>query len=317
MSFFALPKRLRQQGILGMNSRNANYVQHYNARRFYPNADSKLKTKRIALEANIPVPELLGVISSVGHFRPAIEKLRSQESFVVKPDHGSGGEGVLVLTRDSESRLIRSSGEIVSLEQLRMHVADIVSGLYSLGGQPDVAMIEAKVEFDPVFEKITYRGVPDIRIVALLGIPALAMLRLPTKRSSGRANLHQGAIGVGIDIATGLTRGGIQATKEISNHPDTGANIQGLAIPHWDQILEIACRSCELFKLNYLGIDIVIDKNRGPLVLEVNVRPGLAVQLANQTGLQKRLTLIKRRHKDLSTPEERVAFAKKAVSRVR
>lgn len=315
--YIRLPYTLRARGVLGMNGRNASFVQRYNKREFYPRADSKLLAKEIAVHAGIPVPELYAVLPSVGHFEKAFAQLENKESFVIKPEHGSGGEGVLVLTRAEDSSLVRSSGEVVPADKLRMHIADIVSGLYSLGGQPDVAMIESKVEFDTVFESITYRGVPDVRIIVLLGVPALAMLRLPTKQSGGRANLHQGAVGVGIDIATGITRNGVLGSQPVSIHPDTGSEIAGVQIPHWDRMLEIACKSCELFKLNYLGIDLVLDRNRGPLMLEVNVRPGLAVQLANRIGLFHRLKLIEKNHKELTSVEARMRFAREKVAALR
>jgi len=38
----------------------------------------------------------------------------------------------------------------------------------------------------------------------------MAMLRLPTKESGGKANLQQGAIGLGIDMASGVTTSAVQ-----------------------------------------------------------------------------------------------------------
>ena len=54
----------------------------------------------------------------------------------------------------------------------------------------NVALIESCVNFDPVFENITFRGAPDIRIIAYKDVPAMAMLRLPTFESDGRSNLY-------------------------------------------------------------------------------------------------------------------------------
>jgi D-alanine-D-alanine ligase-like ATP-grasp enzyme len=41
--------------------------------------------------------------------------------------------------------------------------------------------------------------------------------------------------------------------------------------------------------LGYIGADIVLDRLRGPVLLELNARPGLAIQVANQCGLLHRL----------------------------
>jgi predicted ATP-grasp superfamily ATP-dependent carboligase len=47
--------------------------------------------------------------------------------------------------------------------------------------------------------------------------------------------------------------------------------------------------------LGYLGVDIVLDPRRGPLLLEANARPGLAIQHANAAGLVPRLQEIETR----------------------
>lgn len=316
MAFFNFSKRLREQGVLGMNARNAQYIQAYNRREFYPRADSKLYMKQLAQQAGIPVPDLYAVVSSLGQFRETMEQLNAYSEFVIKPEHGSGGEGVLVLSRTGDGGLVDSAERPVSYEEIRMHFANILYGLYSLGGQLDRAMVEYKVRFSPEFKDIIYRGVPDVRLVVFLGVPVLAMMRLPTKKSAGRANLHQGAVGVGINMSSGVTRGGVWGSGPVEAHPDTGTSIQDLLLPHWPKMLEIACRSFDLFELGYLGVDIVLDEELGPLVLEVNVRPGLAVQLANRIGLRNRLRHIKAHIGELTTIEDKIRFAREEVARI-
>jgi len=46
--------------------------------------------------------------------------------------------------------------------------------------------------------------------------------------------------------------------------------------------------------LGYLGVDIVLDKAYGPMLLELNARPGLAIQVANQAGLRQRLAIARK-----------------------
>ena len=60
----------------------------------------------------------------------------------------------------------------------------------------------------------------------------------------------------------------------------------------------------------YQGVDIVIDKDLGPLILELNARPGLNIQIANQTGIRTRLELINENISYLKTKEEKINFAK-------
>jgi alpha-L-glutamate ligase-like protein len=194
------------------------------------------------------------------------------------------------------------------------HLSNGLSGLFSLGGQPDHLLVEYCVQFDPIFDQVSYRGVPDVRIIVFLGYPVMAMIRLPTRMSDGKANLHQGAIGVGIDIPTGLTRRGVWGTEIIREHPDTEHSIVGLSIPHWDELLLMSSRCYELSQLGYVGVDFVLDRNLGPLILELNARPGLAIQIANGNGLGHRLARVEALAAagGLSPdPAVRVAFARR------
>jgi alpha-L-glutamate ligase-like protein len=171
-------------------------------------------------------------------------------------------------------------------------------------------MIEYCVRFDPVFERVSHEGVPDIRVIVYRGVPVMSMVRLPTRMSDGKANLHQGAVGAGVDIATGRTLAGVLGNDVINEHPDTGQPIRGLEVPQWDVILEAAARSADITGLGYLGVDMVLDRELGPLMLELNARPGLNIQLANRCGLRPRLSLVDRHLAGQGGVAERVAFAR-------
>jgi alpha-L-glutamate ligase-like protein len=308
-----LTRRLARLGIMGINLRNADFTLALNPRRYYPLVDDKLTTKRLALEAGIPVPELYGNIERESQVRFLDDLLQNHEDFVVKPAHGSGGDGILVVTGRAGHNYRTAGGLVLTREELDHHIFSILSGLYSLGGQTDNAMIEYRVQFDPVFEAISYQGVPDVRIIVFLGVPIMAMLRLPTRLSGGKANLHQGAIGVGIAMASGTTLGGVARTGIVSEHPDTGNPVSGITVPHWEAQMLIAARAYELTGLGYLGADLVLDKFKGPLLLELNARPGLGIQIANRAGLMPRVNQVRRYYQDLvevAGPEARVAFAR-------
>jgi alpha-L-glutamate ligase-like protein len=256
------------------------------------------------------VPELYGVIEIQRQVRELPRLLAKHWDFVVKPARGSQGDGIVVVTGRSRSLYRVADGSFLDEAEMCFHVSNILSGIYSLGGQPDKALIEYRVNFDPVFEPITHRGVPDVRVIVFLGVPVMAMVRLPTRRSGGKANLHQGAIGAGVDIATGTTLTAVSGSAIVAEHPDTGNPVAGVRIPRWETLLEIAARSYELTGLGYQGIDIVLDRDRGPLVLELNARPGLAIQIANRAGLKPRLEAVERDRAKLATVASRVAFAR-------
>ena len=234
-------------------------------------------------------PELLLVIR-LQHEVANIERVLSDfTQFVIKPARGSGGKGILVIVgRDGDS-LVKSSGSRLSVSDVKRHLSNIISGLYSLGGRDDVAFVEALVTSDATFEHISYEGVPDIRLIVFKGYPVMGMLRLATKQSDGKANLHQGAVGVGLDIASGRGIAAVQFNRPVDRHPDTGAPLSNIQVPHWRQLLSLAARCYEVTRLGYLGADMVLDVNRGPLLLELNARPGLTIQVANDRGLLPRL----------------------------
>lgn len=308
MSLWNTYKQLKKAGILGMNRRNADYIILYNPRHKYPLVDNKLSTKSLAQIANIAVPTLYHVIEREHQIAGLEQVLNQYTDFVVKPAHGSGGEGIVVINGRRGNRYQKVNGLLMYQDELNHHISNILSGMYSLGGQTDQAIIEYRVEFDPLFEAVSYQGVPDIRVIVLLGYPVMAMVRLPTRASQGKANLHQGAVGAGIDLKTGRTLHGVLHNQLVEYHPDTSNPIAGLEIPGWRSLLEISASCYELTGLGYLGVDLVLDKNRGPLMLELNARPGLSIQIANRAGLVPRLQFIEQNRDASLTPAQRVNF---------
>ncbi len=286
---FELSRKLSELGILGLNKRNADFILPNNPRRLYPLVDDKAKTKQLAEQAGLKVPPLYAIIRYAGDVHNLKELLADHEDFVVKPAQGSGGDGIIVIKGRSKNLYRKAGGTLMSYEELEFHILKSLSGVFSLGGQRDQVLIEYCVQFDPLFEKLAYQGVPDIRIIIYKGIPVMAMVRLPTRMSGGRANLHQGAIGTGVDMATGKTLTAVWRNDIIVEHPDTGELVSGVQIPHWQKMLEIAASTYELTGLGYQGVDLVLDRNKGPLILELNARPGLNIQIANRAGLQHRL----------------------------
>lgn len=311
-----LYRRLSQRGILSINQRNSDYVLKYNERKRYPLVDDKLQTKRLAMQAGIAVPRLYETIESEHQIKNLEQILQPYKDFVIKPAHGAGGDGILVFTDRVFGRYRQINGKLTTLQEMSYHLSSLLSGAYSLGGHSDYAIIEHRVVVDPVFKEVSYEGIPDIRIITLVGYPAMAMARLPTRLSGGKANLHQGAIGVGINLATGKTLGGVFHNDAIDFHPDTLAPIVDITVPYWDKILEIAASCYELTGLGYLGVDIVLDKEHGPLMLELNARPGLNIQIANREGGLKRYRQIEARAAEgQESVAARVAYSKQQFAR--
>jgi alpha-L-glutamate ligase-like protein len=303
-------RQLRERGVLGMNRRNADFILRRNPRSRYPAVDDKLLTKELAQKHGIPVPTLHHVISHHGEISTLRARLGDLREFVVKPARGTGGSGIILVTDRAADDLVKASGETISMDELAYQISGILSGIHSLEGREDKAIIEAMIHPHAVFAAVTYRGVPDVRVVVYRGVPVMAMVRLPTRASDGKANLHRGAIGAGIAIPSGRTLPAVRGSIIVTHHPDTGNPVSGIQVPHWEQSLLMAALASDMTGLGYLGADIVLDRERGPLLLELNARPGLAIQLANRVGLAGRLEEIERSHSEMEmTAEGRVRWA--------
>lgn len=278
--------------ILGMNARNLTYIRPNNLKKAKRLADDKIKSKIILKKAGVPVPRLIAQISSrrtLDHFDWNI----LPTSFVLKPNRGLGGEGIIVVygrKKGTTDTWIKSNGDTITINDIKTHIQHILDGEFSLSNTPDIAFFEERLKLSKEFRPYAYKGIPDIRIIIYNKVPVMAMLRLPTKESGGKANLQQGGIGVGIDMATGVTTTAVQGKSRIVEYvPNTRLLLSGIKIPHWDDMLLLAIKAQEASGLGYLGADIAVDRDNGPVFLEINARPGLSIQVANMAGLKRRL----------------------------
>ena len=302
----------KSRELLGMNARNLEYIRPLNRRRGRDIADDKLLSKRILRKNDLPVPSLIAKIRTP-------EELESFDwsslpgSFALKPNRGFGGEGIVVVYGRKKNRSdawVKANGSVITVEDLKAHIRNILDGSFSLTNTPDIAFFEERLKLLKLFKPYAYKGIPDIRVIVANRVPIMAMLRLPTKDSDGKANLQQGAIGVGIDMATGTTTTAVAGKSRIIEYvPKTRLALSGIRIPYWSEILRIAVASQEVSGLGFLGADIAIDRDRGPVLLELNARPGLSIQVANLAGLKGRLDRIK--GLKIRTPERGIALGRR------
>ncbi len=289
---FVWPNELKEAGILGINYRNLAFIQESNPRALFPRVDDKTVTKQICHQHGIPVPETYAIIRRYGDVRRFAELIGNRTEFVVKPASGAAGRGIIVIAGRDGTDYETTSGRRISQSELNYHLSMVLSGLYSLGGQVDSAIVEQRIIMHPIMHGIAVGGTPDIRVILYRHVPVMAMVRLPTVASEGRANLHQGAAAAAVDLVTGLTFGGVCNGRTVTRHPDTGEQIGALQIPGWHNLLAAAMKLADAVEMGYIGVDFVIDAKIGAVVLEANARPGLAIQVAHRMGLLPRLQLI-------------------------
>jgi alpha-L-glutamate ligase-like protein len=278
--------------FLGLNRRNHGYLFAYNPRRRYTLVDDKVATKQALIARGVPTPGLLARCDAPWEVRDLRRRLMDADGFVLKPARGSGGGGILVIVEQRPPLWTKASGQGLTWPAVVAHAVDVIGGTFSPGSLEDVLLAEELVVPEPTLARLSYRGVPDLRVLVFRGVPVLAMLRLATRRSDGRANLHLGGVGVGVALDTGRTTHGVLRGRPVDVHPDLGGSLAGTALPQWERALELAVRAADAVGLGFLGVDVVFDARRGPLVLEMNARPGLAIQLANRRGLRPLLDAI-------------------------
>lgn len=289
---------MKWSDILGMNARNHLYQSEFNTGKSKKIADSKLMTKSVLRKNKLAVPKLYRIFKDE-RLVDRYDFTRLPESFVIKPSQGLGGEGILVIDHGGEyaGEWLTVDGQKVTAADLRLHILDILSGRYSMLDLPDRAFIEERVNVHPRFEPISCQGTPDVGILVFNRVPVMAFLRLPTKESRGKANMFQGALACGVDMATGVTTKAVKYTSEVKFFPGSRRRLKGVRIPRWDEVLELAVKTAEVVGLGYCRVDVALQPKKTksgklkskPMVLEVNAQPGLKIQLANETGLRRRL----------------------------
>ncbi len=279
--------------VLGMNARNLECIYPNNHRKDYPLVDNKKITKDVLSQHGFPIVPLLAYAQCQFELPKVYHTLHQLEEFVIKPAHGFGGGGIKVIGERIGSQWLSASKKSVNFQDLAEHCDEILFGVYSIDNSPDQILIEPRIKNPERFAQVSYQGLPDIRMIVTKGQPVMAMLRLPTRQSDGRANLHVGGIGVGIDLQKGVTTHGIQKGRFITHHPDTQAKLSGIEIPHWEKLKEMSCAIQKIIPLGYMGLDWVLDDTEELYLLELNARPGIEIQNANRTGLRKILRGIK------------------------
>lgn len=278
--------RTLSREFLGLNRRNQDLLARYNPRALFQVVDHKLKTKAALRALDLPVVETLGVYRLQRDITRFTMEAQDWKEFVIKPAQGAGGEGVVIVTGRQESAFVTLDGRHLQARDLESHLSDVLGGVFSLNQRYDEAFVERRLRAHPTLARLSFQGLPDIRVIVFRGVPLMAMLRLATVASRGRANLHVGGVGVGVNLATGVTTYAVAGKRWLTMHPDTERPLGGVCIPRWKEVLAIAARCADAVSLGYLGIDLALDAERGPCVLELNARPGLSIQLANRRGLR-------------------------------
>lgn len=282
---------LSHHGVLGLNARNLLYIKPFNPRKAVAFADDKRKTKAFLAARGVPTAKIYAKIESRQQLKSFNFDALPDEC-VLKPNYGAGGEGIIILQGRRNGDFLEQGKTPMTRAQLIAHIEDILDGRFSVNGELDTAFFEKLLVADDAFAPFQPAGLPDVRIIVFNLVPVMAMLRIPTFQSRGKANVHLGGIGIGIDIAKGTTTFATQFNRLVHQLPH-GVSPSGIAIPQWEELLLIASRIQYMTNIGYIAVDLTVDHDLGPVLLEVNARAGLMVQVANLAPLRSRLERVK------------------------
>ncbi len=295
----------RLSGVLGINARNLLYISRFNSKANKNFADDKMFTKNYLRSRGLGAAKAFTVIKNYNDLKNFNPK-SLPDNFVIKPNHGYGGEGIIVFTEKHHGRFIDIAGDIYDWPRIHRHISSILDGEYAISGLTDQVIIEERLIAHSFFKPYIANGLPDIRVIVFNYIPIIAMLRLPTQASHGKANLHLGAVGLGIDIATGTATYGVYQHKLIRTLPN-GEKLAQIKIPHWDEILLTAAHAQKVSQIGFLAVDLALTTS-GIKILELNARAGLSIQIANQVPLRARLEKVS--DLKIASPEKGVELCK-------
>ena len=292
--------------VLTMTVRNREYVGKYNPPGLMAQL-TKDAVKALLLPLGVPMAATYMVLNERADLSKFKEWLKQHDVFALKPSSSHGGEGILLVNR-KKGDLYHTSFGSMTASQIETHAFSILEGQFH-AGQKDTAVVEELLVQHEMLHDIVPLGLADFRVICFLGYPVMAMIRIPTEASHGKANIHMGAVAAGIRISTGIVIHSVWAGLPSPEHPDTGATLLGQHIPFWEEILQVAAEAQTLTGIGYAGVDVSLDSKKGPVVMEVNRRPGLEVQNANAAGLLRRLRMIEKMPRHELPVEERVKIA--------
>ena len=323
--------------ILGINKRNLAYIKKLNPQKGIRLADNKSKTKNFLEQRSIPVPK------TYKHIKDRKELLEfdfgtlPSDIFVIKPNKWSKGKGIFILKRiplyPVDTRPVHRRAHwldrihhyiyknipdypygyeyrwrIISDSQLKKKLVAIFEGNYTLSHKADTILIEEKILPGSWFEQFCEHWLADIRVIICNLVPVAAMLRMPTIKSGGVANLAQWGMAFGIDIPKGVITTLATDTKiYYKDFPQDYAHLYKFAIPFWEDILLYSANIQYFVNMGYIGIDWVITP-QWPKLLEINGKAWLEIQNITGIPLEKSLDKITDLH--IPTPEKWVEIAR-------
>lgn len=246
-----------------------------------PTAYGLLRDERIHSVADCTFD---GASEPIDEWLPA--KLQHESPLVLKHLRGKGGKEVLVAGFDE------SDGYQLDGRQLSK------SGLCQAVRSVDDYLVTEFIDQHQYADDLYPDASNTIRLITVwddlseqLCIPA-GIHRIGTDRSSPLDNFSAGGLSVGLDLETGTLGKAVQYPYDGSitwhtHHPDTGAQIEGVEIPQFREVVDLVERIArENTNIPILGWDILLDESGVPVILEANTGTSIDLMQVHQPLLE-------------------------------
>lgn len=192
------------------------------------------------------------------------------DRFISKPFMGASGKGIEV---------VQNNGRLPK-EQLYREYHD------------SKCLLEEVVVQHGEMAKLHPESLNTMRIATLRDRDSIVIMGAALRIGTGSEvvdNFHRNGIVACIDIESGVVRstGVNYRHQRFVRHPDTGVQIVGFRIPHWENVAATVVKAAELLpEMDYVGWDVAIDSKENVLLIEGNSIPDYDVlQVASQEGL--------------------------------
>ncbi|THH36266.1 hypothetical protein E4Z66_13360 [Aliishimia ponticola] len=246
----------------------------------------------------LPATETQAVIHSARHLgdipalrqpRDVADFLRTRATYPLfgKPVEGSGSVGsVLIMSVDQEAGLLHlGNGKRVDLGAFSQEV---------ISEYPEGFLLQSAIEQHETLANVTGAAVGTLRVVTLRDADGIAPLytiwKIPSPRAMSDNYWQDGSMIAQIDAEGKVTRcaqGAGPDYGQVEKHPASGVAFEGLQIPHWQRLHDIAVKAHGLFpEFGVIGWDIGMAQD-GPIIIEANDNPFHALyQLAADRGIR-------------------------------
>jgi Sugar-transfer associated ATP-grasp len=257
-------------------------------------ADDKWICYGLLQAAGFPVPRTLAVIDrtmrSFGR-EPKIDSPAALKDFLTglntyplfaKANSGLGSFGAFIIIGvDGDQVLLEQSSPVTFTDLFEKRIG------------ARTYLLQSCIDNHPTIKAFS-KYLATVRTVNMVKADTVwtpfALLKVPSTTSIADNYWRSGNLLANLDVDTGVikrvVRGKGVELEELTDHPETGQRLIGLALPHWDKLRDINEACARLYgRLRYHSLDIALTPE-GPQVVEINIGGSFVLpQIGSGTGL--------------------------------